>query len=246
MGKILSLLLASLLLAGAYGQGILWLIIAINAVFAVSWTAGFCEGQLHPWSPGIMGSVNSILCSQSFGIHGFWPNGMKFPKVKGLGEFDFDIFQNEEPELLKEMWQNWYPRSKTSQCRYFLWTINGINTEKTMPDSFSILNIRLMLTNCKSNISEIRLLYSTPFHWRTFLKPVGPSKSLLTCWDFKQINLFLDASLVFLTEIWICYTLNDNVFVPAKCTLGTSSSCADSNTIELIGWSNDQAGRQRS
>ena len=62
-----------------------------------------------------MGSVPTYLFSQSFTIHGFWPNQVA---EHYYGDFNFNLLKG---ELLADMYNYWPPQAQTGGLPHFLW-----------------------------------------------------------------------------------------------------------------------------
>jgi hypothetical protein len=65
-----------------------------------------------------LGPVLPCLPSQSFSIHGLWPD-TKTGKNK-YGKFDIDIIKG-DPALYDQMMDYWPPQSRASDSQYKLW-----------------------------------------------------------------------------------------------------------------------------
>jgi hypothetical protein len=62
-----------------------------------------------------MGSVVMLPFSQSFTIHGLWPNQ---ETNHDFGDFDFKLFKG---ELLQDMYNYWPPQPQSGGIPHFIW-----------------------------------------------------------------------------------------------------------------------------
>lgn len=192
---------------------------------------------MRPQSSCPLGRVNSTLFSQSFTIHGIWPDQVT---TQSFGAFNYALIQK-ETKLLDDMHNYWPPKSKPSHSTTFLWshewTVHGKDYAailfKLKPESFpgtiQQRNAALQVAFYKDVISFYQRFNGKKLSAGTMTRAAVASKLGVAESDI----IFQCSSSNIIKSIQICLNITKSGLAPKACA--KASSCSGT-TVTLPSW----------
>lgn len=183
-----------------------------------------------------MGPVIRMLFSQSFTIHGLWPNQVTY---HDYGDFNFNLFKG---ELLQDMYNYWPPQPQSGGIPHFIWEYGW----ETNGHRFAGLMLELHPSNyvmygVKKRNEELQIEYfrkTVEFYKQLNVRKV-PQKSY-TKDDFSKLTKIPKNSFYFVClengvtfrEVRICYKIMSYGLEFRTCAKTVSNCVGDTAVLK--------------